>query len=366
MPRVFVGNFDFEHELMDSRYVAPAQIRDFTAELVSSWVALANSEDLIWAPEGLFEFQFDEFHRLAGWRPRFIRHQQELPHGPDWELVPWGWTSSVLKWGAQFGWTCPAPPLDVVKRINSRLYRWELESQLGVAVSNSTVLTSIEQVLQHIEQFGANSPHAGWVLKANFGMSGRERQLGRGSVVPVAVLNWGKRRLQQSGALVFEPWLERIAEAGLQVQIPRTGEPFLVGVLPLLTDPTGTYRGSQIQCCDANVSTWDFAVEIALRVAREVQRTGYFGPLGIDAMQYRDMEGMPRVRPLQDLNARYTMGRLGLGLRRFIESGRNYAWIHDDRLLPPSPSPGSPTTLTQITNRSWLVGHVGSFDGQRA
>ncbi|OYW15327.1 MAG: hypothetical protein B7Z55_15100, partial [Planctomycetales bacterium 12-60-4] len=48
----------------------------------------------------------------------------------------------------------------------------------------------------------------------------------------------------------------------------------------------------------------------------ELQAAGYFGPVGIDAMWYRDANGKLACRPLQDINARWTMGRLALGWRR--------------------------------------------------
>ncbi|MBI5760512.1 MAG: hypothetical protein HZA46_18510 [Planctomycetales bacterium] len=64
------------------------------------------------------------------------------------------------------------------------------------------------------------------------------------------------------------------------------------------------------------------------RVAREVQRRGYFGPLGIDAMLFRDDAGQTRLRPIQDVNARYTMGRLALGWRRFLKLNEFGSWLH--------------------------------------
>lgn len=360
VPRVFVGNFDFEHELAMGRSHSSASVRNISAELASAWIAVADEGDLIWSPAGIPNFDFGDWFAFTNIAPRFIQHEQQLPYGSDWELVPWGWTESVLSWGTRFSWNCPAPPLETVKLANSRVFRWELEARLNVTLPWSTVLTSIDQLIAHVADFAAEHPNlsaAGWVVKANFGMAGRERQLGRGPVLTTPILNWARKRLHQ-GPLVFEPWLERIAEAGIQIDIPRQGEPQLLGVLPLLTDSTGTYRGSRIQCDASEVAKWQSAVEIALQVAHEIQRTGYFGPLGTDAMQYRDDLGQLRIRPLQDLNVRCTMGRLGLGLRRFVNDQAAVDWLHDPRLVAQFQAEKPGASILRVNERSWLVQDV--------
>jgi hypothetical protein len=358
VPRVLVGNFDFEHELADGRSDRNSNAREISNELASAWVAMAEKEDLIWSPGGIPAFDFKEFSKLSGFQPRFINQESDLPRGPTWELVPWGWAPSVLNWGTKFGWTCPAPPLEVVKLVNSRLTRWELETELGVELPYSAACTTLEQLGTCIASFATRQPapdSAGWVLKANFGMSGRERHLGRGPRMTDAVFNWARRRLQQSSAVVFEPWLNRVAEAGLQVVVPSQGQPRLLGVLPLITDPTGTYRGSRIQCPPSEIDIWKPATETALQVARELQKRGYFGPLGIDAMQYRDLDGGLQIRPLQDLNARLTMGRLGLELRRFVGFDTHVDWLHDRTRVAQLQIQSPLAKVVPITERSWLV-----------
>jgi hypothetical protein len=67
------------------------------------------------------------------------------------------------------------------------------------------------------------------------------------------------------------------------------------------------------------------------RAARRIQELGYFGPLGIDVMQYRAADGEIRWRPLQDINARLTMGRVALGLRRLLGPGERADWLHTRR-----------------------------------
>jgi hypothetical protein len=46
----------------------------------------------------------------------------------------------------------------------------------------------------------------------------------------------------------------------------------------------------------------------------ELQRSGFLGPISIDALVYRTPEGACRLKPVVEINPRYTMGRLTVEL----------------------------------------------------
>ncbi|MDB5335695.1 MAG: hypothetical protein JWN70_1314 [Planctomycetaceae bacterium] len=353
MPRIFVGNFDFEHELTSGRRELSRDVQKLAADLVSAWLSIADADDVIWSPTGVPTFDFQDLQSRGFQLSRFISREFDLPDGENWELVPWGWTTDLVKWGSSHGWNCPAPPIDIVQHVNSRIFRWQLEQELGIALPGSAVLRSVEELVAHTAEHAAHG--AGWVLKANFGMAGRERILGRGPLPGDPVLNWARKRFAQSAGLVFEPWVERVSEAGLQWNIPSAGEPQLLGITPLLTDASGTYRGSRLSCTAEELAGWQPAIEKALQVAYRVQQSGYWGPMGLDAMQYRTPDGQVRCRPLQDLNARYTMGRMALGLKRFVPGGCEADWLHDPRLVASEIDTHAQAKVLQTTARSWLV-----------
>jgi len=76
-------------------------------------------------------------------------------------------------------------------------------------------------------------------------------------------------------------------------------------------------------------------------------------------MQYRSVSGEIAWRPLQDINARLTMGRVALGLRRLSGPNDTADWLHirassashpipiDGRVIRTSPQEvgGRPATL---------------------
>jgi hypothetical protein len=135
-----------------------------------------------------------------------------------------------------------------------------------------------------------------------------------------------------------EPWVDRVEEVGIQIEVPRIGNAQLAGITQLVCNDAGQYQGSWFtNPPDAGgdfSNRWRTAVDIALRAAEKMQDRGYFGPLGIDALRYRLSDGSLHVRPLQDINARWTMGRLSLGWKSFLLPNKFGFWWHFARNDP--------------------------------
>ncbi|MBS0265104.1 MAG: hypothetical protein JSS02_24445 [Planctomycetes bacterium] len=332
MSRIFLGNFDFEHEL--ATLPTPAiraqslggtsksksgRAGRFAAERACAWLAWAQPGDVILADRRFTAADFPDLAQ-AGWPiPQFCSDVDELPAGPDWELVPWGWTDSLVTWSRSRGWSGPVPPAEIVRHVNSREFRFGLERAWNIGLPAAGLARTLPELEELIA--AAGDLPLGWILKANFGMAGREALRGRGPQLEAHCRNWAERRLRTTGPIVFEPLVERVAEAGVQVDVPMSAPPVCLGITPQLVDRSGVYRGSRFACSTVELADWQPAVDVALRTARELQSLGYFGPLGIDAMWYRTAAGELRLRPLQDLNARLTMGRLSLGWQRLLANG---------------------------------------------
>jgi hypothetical protein len=264
---------------------------------------------------------------------RFVSRTEDIPAGTS--LVPWGWCQSVEDWAAQHGCVCDAPDLAVVAQVNSREFSSGLEAEWNVGLPLARAIRTLHELDSALAE-AAKLPH-GWVIKANFGMSARERILVRRSPPRPQDIQWARHRLQRGEPLFLEAWVESVAEFGCQFSVPRTGPPLLEGITGLLTDAQGTYRGSRLfgdaEIPPANVSPSNI-LQVVERAARHVQERGYFGPLGIDVMQYLASDGESRWRPLQDINARLTMGRVALGLRRLFGPGERADWLHTRRSGP--------------------------------
>lgn len=330
MPRLFVGNFDFEQELASGSHRPPSMaLSRMAAERAVSWVSLAEDDDWIWTPEPIA----DEF-----WESLVDQGLPRVRGVVDWksvtasisEIVPWG----SLPWTRTLGCTTSSPSESVVRQGNSRAWSFGLEQLLGVALPGATRLERIEELAETVRrsasEFGEPVAEHAWVVKANFGMAARERLLGRGCTLTLAQQNWFRRRLDADGAVFFEPWMQRRAEVGIQWTLPPLGHgpPKLEGLTPLRCDSQGGYRGSDFSLDASIPREWQRAVEVCEQSATRLQWLGYFGPLGIDAAIYEVSRGDAIVRPLQDVNARFTMGRLSLGFRRLLGGGERGQWQH--------------------------------------
>ena len=328
MPRFFYGNFDFEHQLASDTYgTSTGAAAALTSSLASCWLGLAEDGDQIYLP-GTVPPEFPAQLQASGFpRVHFTADWPAKKLASALDFTPWGWSATVTRLAQTKGFTVAAPDAGAVRTVNARMFSFQLESKWGLALPGSCQVENLESLVQALQQL-PDSADSAWVLKANFSMSARERMCGRGAQLTEPIRGWAAKRLSQGQPLFLEPWVERISEAGIQLEIPSTGEPTLIGLAVLLNDERGQYRGSRINVDETTLQQWQPALEVAQRVARTVQQAGYKGPLGIDAMQYRDAGGQFRFRALQDLNGRYTMGRLALGFQRFLAAGEVASWLH--------------------------------------
>jgi len=346
MPRLWIGNFDFEHRLADPNRTPSATLRRLDAELAPTWLAVAEDGDAIWTPqpvppefwEAMAAAGFPRITPVTDWRSQLERY----------EPTAWGWTPELLAIAITVSPRRELPPANVVRSANSRRWSFARETEWQVGLPHAAACESVDDVARALAAWPARE--AKWVVKAEFGMSGRERLLGQGALTAPAI-NWLRRRLSADGVVFVEPWVERVAEAGILFDVPATGAPQLVGVAEMLPSPQGQYAGSVFAGTlvgwdessspttsavtslvgledSSHPTSWSSAIEMAHRAAVELQRLGYVGPLGIDAMWYRTADGELRLRPLQDVNARWTMGRLALGWRRFFPNAAFGAWCH--------------------------------------
>ncbi|QDT99668.1 hypothetical protein [Gimesia aquarii] len=331
MRQFFLGNFDFEHQLANEVYgtsggAAPV----LNASLASCWVSLAEDGDLISIP-GKISAEFTTQLEYAGLpRVEFTNQWPSQADAASLQLVPWGWSSEMLQIAKSKGLQANAPPTAAVQTVNARTFSFQCEQEWDLLLAGSQQLENLEELESAVcaLQNHQASQEASWVVKANFSMSARERIQGQGGQLTDQMRGWARKRFAQGQTLFLEPWVNRKAEAGLQFEIPSQGAPQFVGVALLRSDTHGQYRGSQITVDEQTLEEWQPAIEVGQRVARRAQQAGYFGPLGIDAMCYWDEKGKRQWRPIQDVNARHTMGRLALGFSRFLESNQAASWLH--------------------------------------
>jgi hypothetical protein len=108
------------------------------------------------------------------------------------------------------------PDFEVLRQVNDR--RFSLG--LGATLPGQCVVTTIEEVAEVLSQ---PSPRGNWLVRRPHGFAGRGRRRIRLDEVMVDARAWIEASLRHSGALVVEPWVERVADFALHGHVSPTG-----------------------------------------------------------------------------------------------------------------------------------------------
>ncbi len=332
MPRIWLGNFDFETVLAGE---TPAkEVQRISAELAFALLPIAEQGDVIIVADEFDGTFLNSLQSELGLPSMAFCKLKDVPNDrDDWELTPWGWTPVLLDLARSRHWLANAPATDVVRRVHSREFSYQLSDQLGVQPPGVQCVQS-ESQLDAILSGRTADMH--WVVKSQWTASGRGQIRRRGNSLSEQDRRWIAHHLHRDGCVFWEPWFDTIAEVGIQWTVPPYGEPKLEAIVPMLTDRHGQYIGSSVPACGDQTlaSEWRDAVEVGRQVCERLQTEGYFGPVGIDAMRYCDEQGKVRLRPIQEINARWTMGRLAAAWRRYLPLACEAQWLLNSTKAP--------------------------------
>jgi hypothetical protein len=253
-------------------------------------------------------------------------------------LTVWGVTPRTARLAKHLGLSHALPPVELVRKVNDKRFSHKLELELGMALPYSVLVESVEA----LEAAVAACPHS-WVLKHPLGLSALSRLIGRRGQLPRTARGWALRKLERGWPLLFEPWVEDRRHLSLHFDIGKGEQISFVNHCQVITSPQGGYRGSEVH---PSAVLDDTTLGYGLRIAAAVARRGYWGPLTVDS--FSGMLGdVPVNRPLVDINARYSFGRLSLGLADWLPPDWCYFWWHPkapefprSRPLQPLPEPG--------------------------
>ena len=288
--------------------------------------------------------------------PQFALDARELRGRLLGRFVPWGQSAAAQDFaqGMDLQWQT-----DIAAAPDGRLFAktWSKELSLeagfepGGMKGGGSVCRELIATEQTIEALLA---HGTVVVKAPYGTAGRGmlRVLAKDGVT-TEQRRWFTGVLTRQGALIVEPWRQRVADFSLQINVAN-GERAEVGLTRFITNDRGQYTGHilgrKLDGLDPDLvraySEGDFP-GIMSRVARTVgdklAAAGYSGPAGIDALVYRGQgQGSYHLYPLVEVNPRLTMGRVAIALDRRVHAAAKCRWLH----LP----------LERIRRRGWADG----------
>jgi len=354
MSRLFIGNFSFEQG-WNAGFNVTQQVLQLEAELACLWLAVAEQGDEILCPQEFDRHYWSRMRDLGCPQIRPIRPDQPGDSRAD-RIVPWGWTPAIRKIARQLGIPVDAPDQETVWQANSRLFALNVCAKLKCRLTGEEIGRTLDEVLQLIE-FHVQHQQA-WIVKPNQGQSGRGQI--RGTTFPAGKeLATLARLLERQGVVHVEPFLCREMELGGQWEIPAQGPPRFLGLTQLFTDERGVYRGTGVQPLPLTMEQQQEIINTQMQAAIHLQSAGYFGPAGIDAMVFQSENGI-RVRAIQDINARWTMGRIAWEWSRRLapkDTPSNNSGLWQQAATAPAAHslPLSPIELggVPIKNRTW-------------
>ena len=148
---------------------------------------------------------------------------------------------------------------------------------------------------------------------------------------------WLAHTVENGRQVIVEPWLEREMDFSVQLEMtPRGLE--LRGYTGLINDRKGQFQANWAapnylrripnavaalfhEPRDIATHLQHLYTEIFSLLEAELRRVDYIGPLGIDAFVYRTAAGECRLKPIVEINPRYTMGRLTVELMKQTSPG---------------------------------------------
>lgn len=145
-----------------------------------------------------------------------------------------------------------------------------------------------------------------WIAKVPWAAAGRDRCRGEGAPT-VEQTTRLERLLAATGALVVEPWCDRVLDVGACATVD-AGTVTMQSPHGLVVDARGGFVGIDLAPPALERSESARLAEQVLAAGAAIARTGYAGPFAIDAFAYRDGSGARRFHAPCEINARYSFG----------------------------------------------------------
>ncbi|HKH46854.1 MAG TPA: hypothetical protein VKM72_19520 [Thermoanaerobaculia bacterium] len=207
---------------------------------------------------------------------------------------------------AELLWSLPVASPETVAKVHHRGFALRVAEALGCALSGAQMVESLAELDHLLKERDAP---AAWVVKAPFSAAGRSRFIEREGphLADPKSRRTAENLFERHGPLLFEPWLDRIADWGCSALLTPGGLR-IVGIHRQRVDTKGQFAGIELDTGDLPDPDRSQLQEVVAGAAAALRRTGYVGPFGIDAWHWRRPDGTVAFHPLGEINARMTFG----------------------------------------------------------
>jgi hypothetical protein len=245
-------------------------------------------------------------------------------------LVPWLATDEAAALARAEGVPLGVSPPEIALAVHDKAFARAAAAELGLEPAelagsscalDPDALVDPAEARARIEAEVARWPaahRARFVLKPRLGTSGRGRVTGRAGRLDADAFAGALARLRARGGVVVEPWLERTLDLSAQLHVASGDDVRVQGTLRQVVSAHGVPLGHAGRIgADGAVDSgtrWDAELRAAAcALARRAAATGFRGVCGVDAFVFRGADRVERLRPIVELNARFTAGTVALG-----------------------------------------------------
>lgn len=377
-PSVYWFNPACENQIAHgkAKYTPSKLVQQLTSDFSSLPVFFCAQDDVVLVPHGP-SAPFLGLLKQAGFSiPEFIEvpssgsidalNAHEISQRKIGGLCPWGWSPDCDTVFAPLkNNLVPNAPVDSLP---------EWQEDLSSAFSKAWSVSILQGLLQSIplqEHWNCNSTIVGrvcttvdaifktqivfqkkgfqrLVAKAIYSASGQNMVHFSTEAELTKKRNWLENILQKQGAVVVEPWLNKVMDFSLHLTVSTTGTVSILGATQFFTDHRGQFQGSIVGRMDAGLESEllkflhfhpyrshpkpmsIFLEQVGQFVGKSLFDLGYCGPVGVDLMVYKNFqaEGEPfGIKPIVEINPRHSMGRLALMLAKHLKHRRLGVWI---------------------------------------
>ena len=357
-PSVYWFDPSCESQVIRPGFTPSQPVQQLTRDLALLPLFLCAPDDVVLVPQRPSLEFLRSLSRAGVAIPELVEHPPgsplsgELAQRKLHSLRPWGWSPQVERIAAPLHDQLSAPQVWQAewRPLYSKAWsaaalcdflRLDDEEWLADALVVGWACANMEEVGEQL----ARRAGEGWdqvVVKGAFGAAGQS-QVRLDPAEPRAdQLAQVARLLEMQGEVVVEPWLDKLVDLSAQLEIGAPGPARLLGWTRFFTDTRGQYRGSLVSqplsgldqelrrflCGEGRDQRrlWRFFETLAEFLAGRLAASGYTGPVGVDALVFRQ-QGRLRLKPIVEINPRFTMGRVALGLARRVNASRTALWL---------------------------------------
>ncbi len=356
---VFTPNCELDHAGQQPKKIAQLM----ALALAPLMMVLCKKDDIVLS-EPLPQQTLLNLKRVGFPLPQQLQDLDDIGERKLGQIRPWGLSRNIAErydlewrdaWSEIFGKSWGA---ECLRRLQQQFPEdfWTDVNSVGKRCH------TLDEVLIHIQYLNTVG-YEKYIAKINFSTAGRGAK--RFSELP-EVESWLERVLSHQ-AVVVEPCFDRVIDCSIQMDV-RDESTKVLAMGRFETDSQGQYLGHHFGAVHSGLSKEllrfvhgdgkdsqrmrRLSRQVAEVVGSALRDVGFSGPVGVDAMIVRTAEGF-KIRPIVEVNPRYTMGRIAHELSRFVhpKSTGMFKIVRTKQFLTEFP-----IANMQIEDRKWRMG----------